>query len=175
MAKGLRSSTKKTNNVKLRSRVFGPVENARAERLSAKLLELASKPRPKADLDVSMEDAKGRDPSTRALTMKDTKLILWNIVAEERMQGQGKTSGDSEAVEDGAVKMLVPCANAMDSQLIDMDLDRSASQTPASRSKNSSGKVQKRGRTKLSSSLVFPVYKKGKRLGTRNKTRKAGI
>ncbi|MCJ1404456.1 hypothetical protein MMC11_007681 [Xylographa trunciseda] len=63
MAKGLRASTKKANRVKLRSRVFGPVEDARTQRLSAKLLELASKPRPAKDEDVRMEeDAAIADP-----------------------------------------------------------------------------------------------------------------
>jgi hypothetical protein len=45
MAKGARSSIRKSNNKKLKARVFGPVENARTERLSAKLLELASQPK----------------------------------------------------------------------------------------------------------------------------------
>ena len=56
MAKGLRSSRNKINNSKLRAKVFGPVENARKERLSAKLLELASKPGPRADLDSKMAE-----------------------------------------------------------------------------------------------------------------------
>lgn len=47
MAKGLRSSRNKANNSKLRSTVFSRGEDARKERLSAKLLELASKPKPK--------------------------------------------------------------------------------------------------------------------------------
>lgn len=46
MAKGARSSSIKTNNKKLKSKVFGPIEAARTERLSAKLLELASAPKP---------------------------------------------------------------------------------------------------------------------------------
>ena len=45
MAKGLRSSTEKANKSKLRSRVFAPVEEARKERLSAKILELATQPK----------------------------------------------------------------------------------------------------------------------------------
>ena len=49
MAKGARASTKKANNVRLKAGVFGPVETARNERLSAKLLELASQPKPKKD------------------------------------------------------------------------------------------------------------------------------
>lgn len=60
MAKGLRSSRKKANNTKLRAKVFGPVENARKERLSAKLLELAARPRDSADSDTKMvEDGMG--------------------------------------------------------------------------------------------------------------------
>jgi hypothetical protein len=56
MAKGARASTKKANNVRLKSKVFGPVESARVERLSAKLLELASQAKPEpAKEDVVME------------------------------------------------------------------------------------------------------------------------
>ena len=58
MAKGLRASTKKANRVKLRSRVFRPVEEARTQRLSTKLIELASKPK---DEDVRMEEDTGQD------------------------------------------------------------------------------------------------------------------
>lgn len=54
MAKGARASTKKANNTRLKAGVFGPVESARNERLSAKLLELASQPKPKKE-DVVME------------------------------------------------------------------------------------------------------------------------
>jgi len=60
MAKGARASTKKSNNSKLKSRVFGPVEDARTERLSAKLLELASQPKPKPQKEgVIMEAQEG--------------------------------------------------------------------------------------------------------------------
>lgn len=60
MAKGARSSSNKANNSKLKSKVFGPVENARTERLSAKLLELASQPKPKPEKeDVAMEAQEG--------------------------------------------------------------------------------------------------------------------
>ena len=60
MAKGARASTIKANNSKLKSRVFGPIETARTERLSAKLLELASQPKPKSkDVDVVMDAESG--------------------------------------------------------------------------------------------------------------------
>jgi hypothetical protein len=60
MAKGARASAKKANHQKLKNEVFGPVENARTERLSAKLLELASQPRPKpVKEDILMESEEG--------------------------------------------------------------------------------------------------------------------
>lgn len=46
MGKSARASAIKKNNSALKKRVFGPVEMARSERLSAKLLELASQPKP---------------------------------------------------------------------------------------------------------------------------------
>lgn len=41
MAKSLRARSKKVNRSKLRTTVFGPIEDARTERLSTKLIELA--------------------------------------------------------------------------------------------------------------------------------------
>ncbi|KAK9423071.1 hypothetical protein SUNI508_04365 [Seiridium unicorne] len=46
MAKSSRASTTKANNQRLKAKVFGPVEQARMERLSAKLLEVAAAPKP---------------------------------------------------------------------------------------------------------------------------------
>ena len=62
MAKGARASSIKANNAALKSKVFGPVETARTERLSAKLLALAAAPRPSAQKetgDVTM-DSEGK-------------------------------------------------------------------------------------------------------------------
>lgn len=53
MAKSQRASTRKRNNAVLRSKLFGPAVDARTERLSAKLQELATKP--KADQERTME------------------------------------------------------------------------------------------------------------------------
>jgi hypothetical protein len=49
MAKGARASTRKRNNAALRAKVFGPVHDARTERLSAKLQELISQPKPSVE------------------------------------------------------------------------------------------------------------------------------
>lgn len=46
MAKSVRASVSKRNSAKLRATVFGPADNARTARLSAKLQELASQPKP---------------------------------------------------------------------------------------------------------------------------------
>ncbi|KAM0719223.1 hypothetical protein Q7P37_005128 [Cladosporium fusiforme] len=59
MAKGLRASRMKKNNQALSKRVFGPVEAARNERLSAKLLELARQPKaPKEEMEIEQDSAK---------------------------------------------------------------------------------------------------------------------
>ncbi|KAH7000091.1 hypothetical protein EDB80DRAFT_723146 [Ilyonectria destructans] len=58
MAKSARASSRKANNQRLAANVFGPVEAARAERLHAKLLELAKQPKPESS-DVAMDAAEG--------------------------------------------------------------------------------------------------------------------
>ena len=56
MAKSARASSRKVNNQRLKANVFGPVEAARAERLSAKLMELASQPKPQRDTEMKADD-----------------------------------------------------------------------------------------------------------------------
>lgn len=72
MGKGLRSSVNKTNNRKLKKNVFGPVETARTERLSQKLMELASQPKPpKSEMEVEESGGKNfypRDTPSLKLT-----------------------------------------------------------------------------------------------------------
>lgn len=59
MAKSVRASVSKRNRANLRKKVFGPVDNARTERLAAKLQELASQTRPKGperpDMDITAD------------------------------------------------------------------------------------------------------------------------
>ncbi|KAI1144081.1 hypothetical protein F5Y05DRAFT_16189 [Hypoxylon sp. FL0543] len=81
MAKSARSSTRKTNNQRLKANVFGPIEAARAERLSAKLLELAAQPKPpkpessemKVVNDAGEEEAK-MDEDTAAADENDNSM-----------------------------------------------------------------------------------------------------
>ncbi|KAF2028964.1 hypothetical protein EK21DRAFT_101447 [Setomelanomma holmii] len=61
MAKSARASSKKVNHTKLRARVFGPVEKARAERIHAKLLATIQQPKPeKTEMDTA-EDSTTTD------------------------------------------------------------------------------------------------------------------
>lgn len=55
MARSARSSAIKKNNAVLKKRVFGPVESARNDRMSAKLLELAKAPKEKMEVEQTSE------------------------------------------------------------------------------------------------------------------------
>ncbi|SPQ26046.1 7e3172d8-42e1-492b-a18a-687595617700 [Thermothielavioides terrestris] len=70
MAKSSRASTIKKNNQRLKKNVFGPVEAARAERLSAKLLALAAQPKPQRD--VEMNEAPTDESKDTATEKMDT-------------------------------------------------------------------------------------------------------
>lgn len=54
MAKSARSSSKKANNQRKVRNINGPAEAARAQRLSARLIELAKQPKPETS-DVKMD------------------------------------------------------------------------------------------------------------------------
>ncbi|KAL4989060.1 hypothetical protein BDW68DRAFT_157850 [Aspergillus falconensis] len=68
MAKSVRASVQKRNKAKLRSTVFGPVVDARTERLSAKLQELAAQPKPRA-----LENSETGTEATEMDTQDDSK------------------------------------------------------------------------------------------------------
>ncbi|KAK4165414.1 hypothetical protein QBC43DRAFT_315965 [Cladorrhinum sp. PSN259] len=57
MGKSSRASTIKQNNQKLKKNVFGPVEQARVERLHAKLAELVAQPKPVKEAEMADEAA----------------------------------------------------------------------------------------------------------------------
>ncbi len=67
MAKSTRASTRKRNNAALRSKIFGPAVDARTERLSAKLQELISKPKP-AEETVTQVDSTGEEAKVQEST-----------------------------------------------------------------------------------------------------------
>jgi hypothetical protein len=68
MARSARSSGIKKNKAVLKKRVFGPVETARNERLSAKLLELANAPKEKMEVEVEKpEESKATEGATEGM------------------------------------------------------------------------------------------------------------
>ncbi|KAI0850987.1 hypothetical protein F5Y00DRAFT_23817 [Daldinia vernicosa] len=75
MAKSSRASTRKTNNQRLKAKVFGPVEAARAERLSAKLLELAAQPKPQHE-EAEMKIADGAEEEAAAAAEADNTMDI---------------------------------------------------------------------------------------------------
>jgi hypothetical protein len=76
MAKGLRATTRKRNRAKLRATIYGPAHDARTERLSAKLMEIAAKPRPVQE---------------KAMEIDDTEAVT---VEKRRGKGQGEFMKD---------------------------------------------------------------------------------
>lgn len=70
MAKGLRASSRKKNSQALRARLYGPAADARAERLSAKLQELAAKPRSDQEKTMDVDEAVEKQESAN-LDSKD--------------------------------------------------------------------------------------------------------
>jgi hypothetical protein len=56
MAKSARASVVKKNGRNLRAKVFGPVDEARTARLSAKLQELAAKPKPETEKPMDLDE-----------------------------------------------------------------------------------------------------------------------
>lgn len=76
MAKSARASTKKRNNAKLRTKVFGPAIDARTERLSAKLQELANTPKPDEKKKMEVDNSKSADAEVEPANLEaDGKLI----------------------------------------------------------------------------------------------------
>jgi hypothetical protein len=72
MAKSARASTRKRNNATLRTKVFGPAIDARTERLSAKLQEIANAPKPEQEKKMEVdEDNKEADASAPATKDED--------------------------------------------------------------------------------------------------------
>jgi hypothetical protein len=93
MAKSSRASVKKRNNRQLAKRVFGPVEAARNERLSAKLMELASQPKPEREVEMMVDGKSSKSPS---LTDIFFRFIIRHT---DKIIPDATTAAESEEVE----------------------------------------------------------------------------
>ncbi|KAM3444341.1 hypothetical protein NHJ13734_001458 [Beauveria thailandica] len=95
MAKSGRSSTRKANNRRLAATVFGPAETARAERLSAKLQELAKQPKPETS-DVNMGGKP--DEITKKPPSSETNLSA-PIEEADVVEAEATDTGDAVAMD----------------------------------------------------------------------------
>ncbi|KAL7789828.1 hypothetical protein V8C37DRAFT_385846 [Trichoderma ceciliae] len=75
MAKSSRSSSKKFNNQRKAATIFGPVEAARRERLSAKLLELAKQAKPEpAEMKIDEDEADNAEGKEEQAVADETSM-----------------------------------------------------------------------------------------------------
>ncbi|KAJ5092245.1 hypothetical protein NUU61_007115 [Penicillium alfredii] len=87
MAKSVRASVSKRNRANLRKKVFGPVVDARTERLAAKLQDLASQPRPeaseKSEMDLGADGANDHNANDAAKSSQTGEgwslLVPWTF------------------------------------------------------------------------------------------------
>ncbi|EJP64821.1 uncharacterized protein BBA_06390 [Beauveria bassiana ARSEF 2860] len=94
MAKSGRSSTRKANNRRLAATVFGPAETARAERLSAKLQELAKQPKPEtsdANMEGKSDEITKKPPSSETNSSAPTK--------DADVEAEAADAGDAVAMD----------------------------------------------------------------------------
>ncbi|KAK2605312.1 hypothetical protein N8I77_008160 [Diaporthe amygdali] len=92
MAKSQRSSVTKANNQRLKKNVFGPVEAARQQRLSAKLLEIASQPKPVPEKEMKDAAEQGEPDQTKAAEAKpeDTTMEIDQTSKSTKSKAKGK-------------------------------------------------------------------------------------
>ncbi|XTI92015.1 hypothetical protein V2W45_1420790 [Cenococcum geophilum] len=160
MAKGLRSSVKKSHRTRLRSRVFAPVEDARTERLSAKLLELASQPRP-AKTDMELDEDNGSNtipttptaPLTHQIPRHSTRS---NSSPASKSDAQADAHQDQQAedmdIDDGTAPAAAAAAAAAKTA--------TTTSSTSSKLKKKSPRVQKKRRGKPASTIKFPARRR---------------
>lgn len=100
MAKSSRASSRKTNNQRLKAKVFGPIEAERNARLSAKLLELATAPKPEAEqADGETMNIVNESEGAAAATTDDTAMDIdaaKNAVTSSKSTGSSNKKGRIE-------------------------------------------------------------------------------
>jgi hypothetical protein len=181
MAKSVRASVSKRNRAKLRATVFGPAVDARTERLSAKLKELASQPIIREQKTSSMElDTTG----TGSLLSQSVLSIVilhvrssTNILFPRQTGSQVKSADSKPSVTDegGPLSLL---SSSLEGRIIaeksyadagfplDMDLDTMSVKHTRKHSQKS-GRVQKHKKPR--SSIVFHSHSTKTKKGSRRK------
>lgn len=106
MAKSARATSVKKRRQILKKNVFGPVEEARNERLSAKLLELASKPKIRAEMEVEQNGMPPPPISAPNPTSNNRDLT-------ESSSTSTSANPSEEAKEDQATEGVSPSHSAL--------------------------------------------------------------
>lgn len=94
MAKSKRSSSRKANNQRLAATLFGPAVTARAERMSAKLLELAKQPKPETS-DAKTEGMLRNYKETLIETNQSARAEDADVVEDEPAEDEPVEAGDA--------------------------------------------------------------------------------
>ncbi|KAL1642099.1 hypothetical protein SLS58_005688 [Diplodia intermedia] len=168
MAKGARSSVRKTNNQALKAKVFGPVETARTERLSQKLLELAQQPAPsKNEMEVEKDEpensaAQAKAPADQA--EGSSKCFTWPIPPS--LLARSKPTKQHIAEEETFYHFLGLSGDiAGFTAGGDLAMEVDGAKPSMSSLKKKSGRVQKKRRGKSTSTITFSNLRKGKAAG----------
>ncbi|KAF1832765.1 hypothetical protein BDW02DRAFT_454262, partial [Decorospora gaudefroyi] len=135
MAKGARASSKKANRTALRARVFGPVEQARAERLHAKLVETVRQPKPEQTAMDTAEDANTNTPG-------------------EATKEHDLPKRSSFLTDPSALSGREPRA---DCAVVDMEVDGATITTKSSRKNKDKSQTRKQLRRKPQNKVTFPT------------------
>lgn len=185
MGKGLRSSVKKANKARLRLKVFGPVEKARKERLSAKLLETARLRPSDAEGDTLVLDRLGGLFALPSFNSDMSKLIRGLDLENKKSHGL-RSSSDADTVMDPdsgnthPSPSNVPLPYTHDAiALINLRVSSLANLCDETKSVLTRGKEisrisksRKPGCGKASAAMVFPMFKKGKSCGSHKRRRR---
>ena len=153
MAKSVRASVSKRNRANLRKKVFGPVVDARTERLAAKLQELASQPTPEHPEKATMElevDETGMCAQDALLKRRQPESLSNYLFLQPRKPPPPTRvsllpSGLLMLLFIGLIERSTNCDTAM-------DIDTKSTKTSSSKS----GRVQKQHRNRRTRpSIVF--------------------
>ncbi|KAF4543521.1 Gpi ethanolamine phosphate transferase [Lasiodiplodia theobromae] len=168
MAKGARSSVRKTNNQNLKARVFGPVETARTERLSQKLLELAQQPQPpKNEMEVEKDEPENNAAQEKAPAAQaegSSKCFTWPIPPS--LLASTNPTKQHMAEEEVFYHFLGLSGDITGFTTEgDLAMDVDGAKPSMSSLKKKTGRVQKKRRGKATSTITFNNLRKGKAAG----------
>lgn len=140
MAKGLRASRTKKNNQALSKRVFGPVEAARNERLSAKLLALAQQPKaPREEMEIE------KGAQTRHHAFKP-------VAAADR---SSPDTADKEATAEGMPSLSIPIPKSIASKDHHHQLPTPPSTPPTSNNSSTNPILDRAGQHAMAQEQLF--------------------